>query len=76
MYRGAVFGPFVAPEDGVFYYTNSLTKELWGFDLETGNKLWGPTNPEPDFQYYGIYNYVYQGKILTFGYSGVVMPMT
>jgi outer membrane protein assembly factor BamB len=72
MYRGAVFGPFVAPEDGVFYYTNSLTKELWGFDLETGNKLWGPTNPEPDFQYYGIYNYVYQGKILTFGYSGVM----
>ena len=72
MYRGGVFGPTLAPEDGVFYYVNSLTKEIWGFDLETGNKLWGPTSPESDWQYYGIYNYVYQSKLLTFGYSGVL----
>ena len=72
MYRGGVFGPTLAPEDGVFYYVNSLTKEIWGFDLETGNKLWGPTTPESDWQYYGIYNYVYQSKLLTFGYSGVL----
>jgi outer membrane protein assembly factor BamB len=72
MYRGAVFGPTLAPEDGVFYFVDSLTKELWGYDLETGNKLWGPTPPEQDLQYYGIYNYVYESKLLTFGYSGIM----
>ena len=72
MYRGLVFGPALAPEDGVFYFVNSLTREIWGYDLATGDMLWGPTNPEPDFQYYGLYNYVYEGKLLTFGYSGVL----
>ena len=72
MYRGIVFGPILAPEDGVFYFTNSLTRELWGYDLETGGQLWGPTDPEPAYQYFGLYNYVYEGKILTFGYSGYV----
>ncbi len=72
MYRGVVFGPSLAPEDGVFYFVDSLTREIWGFDLATGDMLWGPTNPEPDFQYYGLYNYVYEGKLLTFGYSGIL----
>ena len=70
MYRGQVFGPLLAPEDDVFYFTNSLTREIWGYDLETGSLLWGPTDPEPAYQYFGLYVYVYQSKLLTFGYSG------
>jgi outer membrane protein assembly factor BamB len=72
MYRGQVFGPAVVPEEDVFYFVNSLTQEIWCYDLENGNMLWETANPEPDLQYFGLYNYVYQGKLLTFGYSGIL----
>ena len=44
---GLMSGPTVDPEDGVFLFVEGMTRRRWGFDLETGAMLWGPTEPGP-----------------------------
>jgi outer membrane protein assembly factor BamB len=70
MYRGHVYGPTVDPEDGVFLFENSMTLERWGFNLNTGEMIWGPTPPEGGFQFYGMYDSIYEGRLFSYGYSG------
>jgi len=67
---GTMSGPSVIPEDGVFVFDQAMTGERWGFDLATGAALWGPTPAEPAWQYYGMSETYYLGKILSYGYSG------
>ena len=67
---GLMSGPQVIPEDGVFVFDQAITGERWGFDLATGAQLWGPGPAEPAWQYYGMSETYYMGKILSYGYSG------
>jgi len=60
----------VDPEDGIFLFSNAITQERWGYSLETGEMLWGPTEPEPALNYYGMTDNIYEGKLLTCGYGG------
>lgn len=62
----------VDPEDGVFLFHCTQTRERWGYSLATGEKLWGPTAPEAAFNYYGMGTNIYQGKLLSYGYGGVL----
>ncbi|MCW4019105.1 MAG: PQQ-binding-like beta-propeller repeat protein [Candidatus Bathyarchaeota archaeon] len=66
-------GPTVDPEDGVFTFAETLTRQRWGYSLETGQQLWGPTEPEPAMNYYGMDTNIYKGMLLSTGYSGVLM---
>ena len=70
---GFMNGPFVDPEDGVFLYNDLITRRWWGYSLATGQKLWGPTQPEDQWGFYGMEHSIYDGKLLSFGYSGVVV---
>jgi len=63
-------GPTVDPEDGVFLFQQAKTREWWGYSLETGEMLWGPTEPEPSMTFYGMYASIYQGKLFSYGYGG------
>jgi hypothetical protein len=66
---GVVLGT-VDPEDGVFLFSSSITREWWCYSLETGEMLWGPSEPEASMNYYGMGTNIYQGKLLSTGYSG------
>ena len=66
---------WVDPEDGVFVFRQQLTRQLYGFDLQTGQQIW-TTNPESQMSFFGLstadsYN-VYQGKMFSYGYGGQV----
>jgi len=63
----------VYPEDGVFLFEDRNRLLRWGYSLETGQQLWGPSAKEADGNYYGMSDYVYQGKLLTCGYGGVLL---
>ena len=63
----------VDPENGVFLYEERVTRQRWCYSLETGQLLWGPTAPEPQFNYYGMSDNIYQGKLFSYGYSGVLI---
>jgi len=39
-------GPYVQTEDGTLTFWCSMTRRWWGDSLETGELLWGPTDPE------------------------------
>jgi hypothetical protein len=67
-----VSGPTVVPEYGVFLFEEASTLKRWGYDLNTGQQLW-VTNPEPALNYYGMTDTVYDGKLLTCGYGGVLI---
>ncbi|MCW4044029.1 MAG: PQQ-binding-like beta-propeller repeat protein [Candidatus Bathyarchaeota archaeon] len=62
----------VDPEDGVFLFSCSQTQQWWGYSLETGQQIWGPTASEMPFNYYGIGNSIYMGQLLTYGYGGQI----
>jgi hypothetical protein len=70
-YRGSypVSGPSVDPEDGVFLFEETVTLKRWAYDLETGQQLW-ESEPESAMNYYGLYDSIYDGKLLSYGYAG------
>jgi outer membrane protein assembly factor BamB len=63
----------IDPEDGVFLFNNRISLQWWGFSLSSGQQLWGPTAPEADYGFYGLYSNIYQGKLFSTGYSGKIM---
>jgi hypothetical protein len=68
---GVSFGP-VVPEYNVFLFDHRLTLQRWGYSLTTGQQIWGPTTPEESFNFYGMSENVYNGMLLTYGYSGQI----
>jgi hypothetical protein len=62
----------VYPEDGVVLWEDRNRLLRWGYSLETGQQLWA-SEREADGNYYGQSEYVYQGKLLSCGYGGVLL---
>ena len=62
----------VYPEDGVILFESAKLLKRWGFDLYTGQQLW-ESEPEEPGNYYGMSDNVYEGKLLTCGYGGVLL---
>ncbi|XES78441.1 MAG: PQQ-binding-like beta-propeller repeat protein [Candidatus Bathyarchaeia archaeon] len=60
----------VDPEDGVFLFEERMTLQRWGYSLDTMQLLWGPTQPEEAFNFYGLSETIYEGKLLSYGYGG------
>lgn len=71
-------GP-VDPESRVFTMVDKETMQWSGFDLDSGNQLWGPVGDFRDFQYYGQVSnppapgHIYNGSLLVAGYGGELL---
>jgi outer membrane protein assembly factor BamB len=70
---GTMSGFTAVPEYGVMLYDQAMTGQRWALDLFTGEPLWGPSDCEPAWQYYGMYETIYMGRILSYGYSGTLI---
>jgi len=70
--RNQMYGPFVDPEDGVFHFVDGASVRRYGYSLETGELLWAG-EPEPALNFLGRSTNVYQGKLLSGGYDGVLI---
>jgi outer membrane protein assembly factor BamB len=57
-------------EDGVFVIECKESIQKWGYDLMTGDLLWGPTAPEDSWNVYGQSNNVAYGNLYGVGYGG------
>ncbi|MCW4006520.1 MAG: hypothetical protein NWF04_08030 [Candidatus Bathyarchaeota archaeon] len=66
---GLMSGPYLYPEEGVFVFTQPMTREWWGYDL-AGNQIWGPTEPMEQWNFYGMTYNFYDGMLLSCGYGG------
>ena len=59
-------------EDGVFTLWSAQLRQHWGFDLNTGNQIWGPTEPQAAWDMtVGSTKYLADGKLVSVGYAGI-----
>jgi outer membrane protein assembly factor BamB len=56
-------------EDMVFTLWCKETRQWWGYSLEDGSQLWGPTNSQPEWDMYGNGGLYAYGKLFS-GYFG------
>jgi hypothetical protein len=62
-----------SPEDGVFTLWSSQALQHWGFDINTGDAIWGPTEKEASWQMtVGSGRGIAYGKLFSTGYAGIV----
>jgi len=64
-------GDKVDEENRVFVVRVKETMQWYGFDLDTGDMLWGPTDSQEAFMMYDRASTIYNGKLFHDGYSGV-----
>ena len=55
----------------VVIWSKELT-QFWAYDLDTGNKLWGPTDPQHYLDVYAMYPTIQYGLLYSNGMSGVM----
>jgi outer membrane protein assembly factor BamB len=62
----------VDPETGVIIMSVEETMELYGYDGNNGNQIWGPTDPQPAWDFYGINTAIAYGKVFSCGIAGIL----
>jgi hypothetical protein len=69
---GVMSGPRVDPEDGVFFFSESLSRNWWCYNLDTMQLMWKTEKPETQMAFYGLYSNIYDGMLFSCGYGGVL----
>jgi hypothetical protein len=62
----------VYPDDGVICFEAQKLLKRWGYSLETGALLW-ESDPEPQMNYYSMYDNYYKGMLLSPSWGGVIL---
>ncbi|MBT0159933.1 PQQ-binding-like beta-propeller repeat protein [Candidatus Bathyarchaeota archaeon A05DMB-2] len=68
----------IDPVNRVFVENLRETQNFVGYDLDTGDKLWGPTTPQADLDYYGsqasgsLANTFAYGRLYSSAYAGIL----
>jgi outer membrane protein assembly factor BamB len=62
----------VYPDDGVICFEASKLLKRWGYSLDTGALLW-ESDPEPQMNYYSMYDNYYKGMLLSPSWGGVIL---
>ncbi len=60
------------PKLGVFIMEDKELMQHYGFSLADGTKLWGPTDPAPDLNYFRQNTYIAYGNMYFSGYGGIL----
>ena len=58
--------------DKVFTIEIKETRQIYGFNLDTGQKIWGPTESQALLNIYGITGAIAYGKLFCTGYGGIL----
>ena len=61
-----------ASNDLVFTLEAKETRQIWGFSAESGQTIWGPTEPQAMLQIYGMTGGIAYGKLFSTGYGGIL----
>jgi hypothetical protein len=59
-------------DDKVYILWSKETRQIYAFDLDTGDQLWGPTEPQAYLDYLGIETIIADGVVLSGRMAGVV----
>jgi outer membrane protein assembly factor BamB len=59
-------------DDGLITIWSKETQQNWGFSTETGEYLWGPTEPQNYLDFLGNRRFIAYGKFYSQGMSGIL----
>lgn len=62
----------VDQKNGMFVFEDKETMVHYGFDLDNGNKVWGPTEPVDQYDYFRSTTRCAYGKLYFGGYGGIL----
>jgi hypothetical protein len=62
----------VDPEDGIFIFRSAQDRIRYVYSLDTMQLLW-TSEPESAWNFYGMSDNIYKGKLLTWGYGGELL---
>ena len=66
------YGIGLDPVNRVFTIPLKTTMQWYGYDIDTGNQLWGPSEPQEALDFYRMYPVAGYGKLYAGGYAGIV----
>jgi outer membrane protein assembly factor BamB len=58
--------------EGVFIMRSKDTRLWWGFSIDTGEKLWGPTESQVQLDLFDVIGAIADGKFFSMGMGGVL----
>ena len=58
--------------DKVFTIEIKETRAIYGFSMDTGQQIWGPTPSQAALQIYGMTGCIADGKLFSTGYGGIL----
>jgi outer membrane protein assembly factor BamB len=58
--------------DNVFTIRLKETRQWYGYSLDTGDQVWGPSAPSDQFDLYGLGGNIAYGNLYSIGYAGVL----
>ncbi len=61
----------IYPDDGMILFQKARTTERFGYSMDTGQLVW-TSQPEVQFQYYGMSQNYYNHTLYSSGYGGVI----
>ena len=61
-----------SPDDKVFTLEIKETRQIYGFNMDTGQLKWGPTASQTELQIYGMTGAVADGRLFSTGYGGIL----
>ncbi|HEX9261833.1 MAG TPA: PQQ-binding-like beta-propeller repeat protein, partial [Candidatus Bathyarchaeia archaeon] len=59
-------------EAGVFIIRSKDTRLWWGFSLDTGQQVWGPTESEAQLNIFDVIGAIADGRFYSMGQSGIL----
>lgn len=59
-------------EDRAFVIWSKEARQMWGYDIDTGNKLWGPTQEQHYLDIFGSNRFFAYGNVYSRGYGGEI----
>ncbi len=59
-------------ESGIFTIRAKDTRKWWGFSLDTGEPVWGPTEAQDQLGVFGMSSLIAYGKFFSWGYGGTL----
>ncbi|MGD6852912.1 MAG: PQQ-binding-like beta-propeller repeat protein [Candidatus Bathyarchaeia archaeon] len=62
----------VDPEDGIFLFKSVQDRKWFAYSLDTMQLVW-ESEPESAWNFYGMSNNIYDGKMMTWGYGGELL---
>ena len=63
-------GIIISAEDNIFIGWVPELRQYYGFRLDTGELIWGPTEQQHFMDYFNIRNYIHEGKLISSYVSG------